>query len=206
MLAVIACVPACRRGRVPNFNFTFTLNNRDVWDITFTAVRGHVMEHVFPDACKSWQKYPMKQLFETPVNKQVSNVCIHARPSGEIVSKCQLSNVSVICNGMCHIPGVIQGNQDVADNLQHQTRGKDLLVLWLDCDREGEAIGFEVRSAAPRQSVVLFFTGWEMKVSANNVSCNEQSRTSGGTGTRGWPCLEDCRMTAAALVNSVSCR
>lgn len=40
-----------------------------------------------------------------------------------------------------------QGNEDVADNLQHQTRGKDLLVLWLDCDREGEAIGFEVRAA-----------------------------------------------------------
>lgn len=38
----------------------------------------------------------------------------------------------------------VQGNEDVADNLRHQTRGKDLLVLWLDCDREGEAIGFEV--------------------------------------------------------------
>ena len=37
-----------------------------------------------------------------------------------------------------------QDNEDVANNLKHQTRGKDLLVLWLDCDREGEAIGFEV--------------------------------------------------------------
>lgn len=70
----------CRRGRVPNFHFTFTLNNGDIWDITFTAVRGHVMEHVFPDACKSWQKYPMKQLFETPVRKQVSPVRSSAQP------------------------------------------------------------------------------------------------------------------------------
>lgn len=46
------------------------------------------MEHVFPDACKAWQKYPMKQLFETPVNKQVSSVCIYARPIVEKMSVC----------------------------------------------------------------------------------------------------------------------
>lgn len=32
----------------------------------------------------------------------------------------------------------------MANNLKDKTRGKDFVVLWLDCDREGEAIGFEV--------------------------------------------------------------
>eukprot|EP00892_Ulva_mutabilis_P010500 jgi/Ulvmu1/7822/UM004_0051.1 len=130
------------RGRVPNFNFTFTLNNGDIWDITFTAVRGHVMEHVFPDACKSWQKFPMKQLFETQVTKQVAS-----------------------------------GNEDVADNLRHQTRGKDLLALWLDCDREGEAIGFEVmelchgvkRSLAVKRARFSALVPTEIKQAINNT-------------------------------------
>lgn len=65
---------------MPNYNLSFTLDNGDIWDMTFTAVRGHVMEHVFPDVCKAWQKYPMKQLFETPINKQVSNACPYTFP------------------------------------------------------------------------------------------------------------------------------
>lgn len=82
----------------------------------------------------------------------------------------------------------IQGNEDVADNLQHQTRGKDLLVLWLDCDREGEAIGFEVRSVAQRMHCTGFC---RLHVSANHRSSNGQCRTGGGIGIAKRPCLDD---------------
>ena len=34
--------------------------------------------------------------------------------------------------------------KDIARNLEHAVRGCEQLLLWLDCDREGEAIGFEV--------------------------------------------------------------
>ena len=59
---------------VPNFLYQFTLNSGEQWDITFTAVRGHLMGLEFPPQCKSWKSYPTKQLFDVDVHKAVGSV------------------------------------------------------------------------------------------------------------------------------------
>ncbi|KAH8553410.1 DNA topoisomerase [Umbelopsis sp. PMI_123] len=39
---------------------------------------------------------------------------------------------------------IIDKSKDIARNLQDEVRKADTLFIWTDCDREGEAIGFEV--------------------------------------------------------------
>jgi DNA topoisomerase-3 len=41
-----------------------------------------------------------------------------------------------------------QNNKSIAQNIEDQARRATALVIWTDCDREGEHIGGEIRDAA----------------------------------------------------------
>jgi len=43
-----------------------------------------------------------------------------------------------------------QDKKNIAANIETQARYSQALVIWTDCDREGEHIGSEIRSAAQK--------------------------------------------------------
>ena len=77
-------------------------------EITFTSVRGHMMELDFPEEYR-WGKCNPSALFQAPITTSISKEA-----------------------------------EKLAQNLSAEVRGSDMLIIWTDCDREGENIGYEV--------------------------------------------------------------
>jgi hypothetical protein len=90
----------CRFQGIPNYHFQFTLTNGTQWDVTFTAVRGHVMQHEFPPECKSWKGYPAKNLFDAEVIRRVHAVRFH-----DILSTAPASVLHDVCQACSHTQG-----------------------------------------------------------------------------------------------------
>uniref|UniRef100_A0A9J2PXL6 DNA topoisomerase n=1 Tax=Ascaris lumbricoides TaxID=6252 RepID=A0A9J2PXL6_ASCLU len=113
--AILSRGASARRDSRSKYNkiyqFNASLLNESNCAVAVTSVAGHLLQHRFPDAYKSWTETPMASLFSAPVVK-----------------------------------GVIVGMEPIRETLIEETRLSDVLVIWTDCDREGEGIGAEVAS------------------------------------------------------------
>lgn len=97
-----------------------------------TAVTGHLTEMAFPDSHKQWKYPPPESLFSAPVLTQIheASLCRSYLPPSTNTPE--------------------QEKKTIAANIESQARYARSLVIWTDCDREGEYIGHEIRSAARR--------------------------------------------------------
>jgi DNA topoisomerase-3 len=137
---------------IRNYDFPYKLppplGRNTLVEFTVTAVLGHLTTVVsclgrtlevytahwavqdFDEDHRKWHSCDPFALFDAPVLTYVDTVC-------RAIS--HLRTYSVL--------NVPQKLKSVEKNLQREARNSDILMIWTDCDREGEHIGSEVVAA-----------------------------------------------------------
>lgn len=98
-----------------------------------TCVTGHLTGLEFTPEFKNWSYPPPESLFQAPVITTVPDVRIPKH-----ISLCRIWLTT------------IQDKKTIAKNLADQAKFATLLIIWTDCDREGEHIGHEIVEAAKK--------------------------------------------------------
>jgi DNA topoisomerase-3 len=92
-----------------------------------TSLRGHLTEHEFTDAHRKWGSCEPAALFDAPMRVSIREV----------------SGAECLLQSRAEARGC-QDGKAIAQNLRQEVRNADMLMIWTDCDREGEHIGSEV--------------------------------------------------------------
>lgn len=94
-----------------------------------TCVTGHLTNVDFTREYKNWSHPPPEALFNAPIVTSVYDVSCCATPVLLLLI----------------LP---KDKKAIAQNLESQAKYAKLLIIWTDCDREGEHIGHEIVEAA----------------------------------------------------------
>jgi len=89
----------------------------------FTSVTGHIMRYEFEEkySKKYWNTCPYEHLFKSKLDYYYPNL--------------KVAKVNKILD---------PEKNNLSKNLSTLAKSADSIILWLDCDREGEAIAYEV--------------------------------------------------------------
>lgn len=90
--------------------------------MVFTSVSGHLLNYDFTRDHSSWHSCSPVELFDAPVVKQCPVEKQKDRRQKNAPPNAKL----------------------IRQNLEFEVRFCDALIIWTDCDREGENIGYEV--------------------------------------------------------------
>jgi DNA topoisomerase-3 len=105
----------------PVFQFETKLKDEN-FNFTFTSGRGHLMNYETSEKFRIWKLEEIEQIFDSKLERTID------------------SEIMPICKNI----------ESYAKYLLDKIRKADLLILWLDCDREGENICFEVIEIAKK--------------------------------------------------------
>ena len=100
--------------------------------MAMTSVAGHLLNFGFSGEYKKWQAVDPVELFDAPVTKHCpenfKDVKVNYQQCGYLV-------VMLLKNCLLNY---------IQTNLEREAAYANVLIIWTDCDREGENIGFEV--------------------------------------------------------------
>ena len=131
-------------GWIKNYDFSYRLPpGPGHTDFTVTAVAGHLMSSDFGQEYKGWHSCDPFTLFDAPIQHFVNPV---RHPYAPLYHSAQKSLQSKLLLSDLFIYFFIQdkNQKGIEKNLLAEARRATHLMIWTDCDREGEHIGSEV--------------------------------------------------------------